>query len=89
MNGIFFSGITLYFYENIFLSRKKWFQVTCLFIIYYILFYFEQVIGAPIPVTKVSEPTEQQVDDLLSVYIDKLTELYETHGKVHTLLLFF
>jgi len=35
------------------------------------------VVGAPIPVERVFNPTEEQIDDLHAVYIEKLVELFE------------
>eukprot|EP00128_Syssomonas_multiformis_P000790 Colp12_sorted_trinity150504_noHs@30205 len=37
------------------------------------------VIGAPIHVTKVENPTDKQVDDLLQEYIVQLKKLFDTH----------
>jgi len=35
------------------------------------------VVGAPIPVTKVENPTPEQLDDLHATYIEKLKQLFE------------
>ncbi|VDL79847.1 unnamed protein product [Nippostrongylus brasiliensis] len=37
------------------------------------------VLGAPIKVTKVDHPTQEQVDELHKLYITKLQELFDTH----------
>lgn len=34
-------------------------------------------VGAPIPVTKVENPTPEQLDDLHATYIEKLKQLFE------------
>lgn len=37
------------------------------------------MLGAPIPVQKVLEPTQEQVDELHSKYMAALTDLFEEH----------
>ncbi|KAF8386309.1 hypothetical protein PRIPAC_75451 [Pristionchus pacificus] len=37
------------------------------------------VLGTPIPVEKVQQPTQIQIDELHSLYIQRLTDLYEEH----------
>lgn len=37
------------------------------------------MIGAPILVKKVENPTKEQIDELHRKYVDKLTELFEEH----------
>ncbi|GMT12249.1 hypothetical protein PFISCL1PPCAC_3546 [Pristionchus fissidentatus] len=37
------------------------------------------VLGAPIPVLKTENPTQEQIDDLHALYIQKLTELFDSH----------
>ncbi|CAP39052.2 Protein CBG22470 [Caenorhabditis briggsae] len=39
----------------------------------------DTVIGAPITVEKVENPTKEQIDELHSIYCQKLTELFEEH----------
>ncbi|KAK6044946.1 diacylglycerol acyltransferase, partial [Cooperia oncophora] len=39
----------------------------------------DTVVGAPIPVVKVPDPTQEQIDELHEVYIEKLNELFEEH----------
>ena len=36
-------------------------------------------VGAPIPVTKVENPTPEQLDDLHATYIEKLKQLFESN----------
>ncbi|CAB3405070.1 unnamed protein product [Caenorhabditis bovis] len=39
----------------------------------------DTVVGAPIPVEKVENPTREQIDELHQLYIQKLTELFNEH----------
>lgn len=42
-------------------------------------FYFFIAVGDPIAVTKVDNPTPDQLDDLHATYIEKLKQLFEDH----------
>ncbi|EYC32121.1 hypothetical protein Y032_0003g1412 [Ancylostoma ceylanicum] len=39
----------------------------------------DTVVGIPIPVEKVEKPTQEQIDELHEVYVQKLNELFEEH----------
>ncbi|CAI5441046.1 unnamed protein product [Caenorhabditis angaria] len=39
----------------------------------------DTVIGAPIPVTRVENPSKEQINELHEIYMQKLVELFETH----------
>lgn len=39
----------------------------------------DTVVGAPIPVEKVENPTKEQIDELHTIYCQKLTELFDEH----------
>jgi hypothetical protein len=39
------------------------------------------VVGKPIPVEKVESPTQRQINDLHTRYIEELTKLFETNKK--------
>ena len=41
------------------------------------------VVGAPIRVTQIKEPTKEQIDKLHAEYIVALTQLYETHKSAY------
>jgi hypothetical protein len=41
------------------------------------------VVGAPIRVTQIREPSKEQIDKLHSEYIVALTQLYETHKSLY------
>ena len=41
------------------------------------------VVGAPIRVTQIREPTKEQIDELHAEYIVALTQLYETHKSAY------
>jgi 2-acylglycerol O-acyltransferase 2 len=41
------------------------------------------VIGAPITLPHISEPTEQQIDEAHTLYLEKLMELYNTHKEAY------
>ena len=45
------------------------------------LFFF--VVGTPIPVTRVANPTSDQLDDLHSIYIEKLKQLFEENKTMY------
>ncbi len=38
------------------------------------------VVGAPVAVDKVEEPTDEQIEQLQLRYIEALTDLYETYN---------
>ncbi|KAK6032123.1 diacylglycerol acyltransferase [Ostertagia ostertagi] len=39
----------------------------------------DTVVGAPIPVEKVANPTQEQIDELHELYMEKLNSLFEEH----------
>ncbi|PIO63775.1 diacylglycerol acyltransferase, partial [Teladorsagia circumcincta] len=39
----------------------------------------DTVVGAPIPVKKVANPTQEQIDELHELYMEKLNDLFEEH----------
>ncbi|PIO63776.1 diacylglycerol acyltransferase [Teladorsagia circumcincta] len=39
----------------------------------------DTVVGAPIPVKKTENPTQEQIDELHEIYIEKLNSLFEEH----------
>nr|CDJ92534.1 Diacylglycerol acyltransferase domain containing protein [Haemonchus contortus] len=39
----------------------------------------DTVVGEPIPVTKVPNPTQEQIDELHEIYVEKLNSLFEEH----------
>ncbi|KAK5970495.1 hypothetical protein GCK32_002701 [Trichostrongylus colubriformis] len=39
----------------------------------------DTVVGAPIPVEKIEDPTQEQIDELHELYIEKLNSLFEEH----------
>ncbi|VDO97753.1 unnamed protein product [Heligmosomoides polygyrus] len=41
----------------------------------------DTVVGAPIPVEKNPNPSQEQIDKLHELYVEKLNELFETHKK--------
>lgn len=49
------------------------------FPIFHFFFYFFIAVGDPIAVTKVDNPTPDQLDDLHATYIEKLKQLFEDH----------
>ena len=43
----------------------------------------DTVVGAPIPVEKTPEPTQEQIDKLDETYVTALIELFETNKAVN------
>lgn len=39
----------------------------------------DTVVGAPIVVEKIENPTQEQIDELHEIYVEKLNELFEEH----------
>ncbi|PIO63332.1 diacylglycerol acyltransferase [Teladorsagia circumcincta] len=39
----------------------------------------DTVVGAPIPVEKVANPTQERIDELHELYMEKLNDLFEEH----------
>ena len=56
--------------------------ILSLFFFFFPIFHFFQffiAVGDPIAVTKVDNPTPEQLDDLHAIYIEKLKQLFEDH----------
>ena len=70
---MFLSGTLQILYSCIFHSLRKT-LLNCLCTLY-----FPLAVGEPIPVTKVENPTPEQLDHLHSAYIEELKKLFEEH----------
>ena len=40
---------------------------------------FFNTVGKPIPVEKIANPTQEDIDDLHQVYVDALNQLFDKH----------
>ena len=47
--------------------------------LYIFLSFVFNTVGKPIPVEKIANPTQEDIDDLHQVYVDALNQLFDTH----------
>ena len=47
------------------------------------IFFFVLSVGKPIPVIKTENPTEEQIEEVHSAYVQALKELYEEYNPIY------